>query len=157
MGIFKSKKGSIISDYFQLIDAVGHHNKGDNVEMSLYDNHLELSAMFVKHKTSLSYDQITDVYYGRSNIILNKNKSVIGRAVGGGLLLGGLGAVVGGMSGVGGKEIKKNTLCLIISYKDKDGNDKFLQLETGGFKAKKLANQLRSLCKLEDTSGNVTL
>lgn len=53
--------------------------------------------------------------------VLEANKSVIGRAVVGGLLLGGLGAIVGGISGVGTKRKKgKTNNYLIINYLNKD-------------------------------------
>lgn len=42
----------------------------------------------------------------QDQIITQKSKSVVGRAVVGGLLLGPLGAVVGGMSGIGSKNTK---------------------------------------------------
>lgn len=47
------------------------------------------------------------------------DKSVIGRAVIGGLILGPLGAIVGGMSGIGNKEKLKNKHYLVINYWDK--------------------------------------
>jgi len=50
-----------------------------------------------------------------------KDKSVIGRAIGGGLLLGPVGAMVGGMSGVGKKTIEesssKENWYIVIAYK----------------------------------------
>ena len=48
------------------------------------------------------------------------DKSVIGRAVVGGLILGPLGAIVGGMSGIGSKEKLKNQNYLVINYWDKE-------------------------------------
>jgi predicted ATP-dependent serine protease len=48
------------------------------------------------------------------------DKSVIGRAVVGGLILGPLGAIVGGMSGIGNKEKLKNKHYLVINYWDKE-------------------------------------
>lgn len=44
--------------------------------------------------------------------ITEKDKSVIGRAVVGGLIFGAVGAIVGGMSGIGKKEIQKFCLKL---------------------------------------------
>jgi len=46
------------------------------------------------------------------------DKSVIGRAVVGGLILGPLGAIVGGMSGIGNKEEIKNKHYLVINFWD---------------------------------------
>lgn len=46
------------------------------------------------------------------------DKSVIGRAVFGGLILGPLGAIVGGMSGIGSKEKFVNKHYLVINYWD---------------------------------------
>jgi len=52
-----------------------------------------------------------------------KDKSVVGRAALGGLLLGPLGAVIGGISGAGDKK-KNNTLTFLsIEYKNKDGEN----------------------------------
>lgn len=48
------------------------------------------------------------------------DKSVIGRAVVGGLILGPLGAIVGGMSGIGNKEKLKNKHYLVINYWDNE-------------------------------------
>lgn len=50
--------------------------------------------------------------------LVNANKSVIGRAVVGGLILGPLGAIVGGMSGIGSKEKFVNKNYFIINFWD---------------------------------------
>lgn len=54
--------------------------------------------------------------------ILEKSKSVVGRAVVGGVLLGPLGAIVGGMTGVGNKRKKgKKSHFFILNYLDSKG------------------------------------
>jgi hypothetical protein len=50
--------------------------------------------------------------------LAKKDKSVIGRAVVGGLILGPLGAIVGGMSGIGSKEKFINKNYFIVNYWD---------------------------------------
>ena len=154
MGIFKSKKGSIISEYFKPLHAIGPiTEKTELVEVALYEDHLELKGFMEKHEPiSLQYEQITDVFHGIQSELVEKDRSVIGRAVAGGILFGGVGAVVGGMSGVGKKKEKTVTkLLLIISYTSKDGEDSFLQFhDTRCLKGKKLAEQLRELCDIED-------
>jgi len=107
MGLFFSKKGSIISNYFMTLEDISTLKKGNATEISLYDEHLELSAPILKSPLTLNYSQITDVYYGVETEIVQKSKSVIGRAVAGGLLFGEIGAAVGAISGAGKKEENK--------------------------------------------------
>ena len=153
MGFFKSKKGSIISDYFKLTDTLGVYNSGDMVDVALYDDHLIIMSPVLKQEIKLNYDQITDVFYGLETEVIEKNKSVIGRAIAGGLLLGGVGAVVGGISGTGTKTKKERHFYFIISYTSSTGEDKFIQFEdTRLYKGVKVANKLKELCGV--TSAN---
>lgn len=147
MGIFKSAKGSIISEPFQLLESVGQLQKDLMVEVALYDDYLELTVPFMKKTpTTLKYAQITDVFYGLQTEIVEKNKSSIGRAVAGGLLFGGVGAVVGAVSGSGKKEKKVNKFYFIISYTSSAGEEKLLQFEdTRLYKGRKVATKLKEL------------
>ena len=147
MGIFKSAKGSIISEPFQLLESVGQLQKDLMVEVALYDDYLELTAPFMKKTPiTLKYAQITDVFYGLQTEIVEKSKSTIGRAVAGGLLFGGVGAVVGAVSGTGKKEKKVNKFYFIISYTSSAGEEKLLQFEdTRLYKGRKVANKLKEL------------
>jgi hypothetical protein len=62
----------------------------------------------------------------QDEIIAKKSKSVLGRALVGGLILGPLGAVVGGISGIGDKKVKvsktDNIFILCCSENDQDTN-----------------------------------
>ena len=155
MGFFSKTKGSIISDYFKLTDNLGFLTGGNMVNVELYENHLEIKEF--KNSVTLKYSLITDVFYGLETEIVNKNKSVIGRAVAGGLLFGGVGAVVGGISGTGTKTKKERHFYFIISYKSSAGEDKFIQFEdTRLYKGAKVASELKKLCNI-NTSGQVQL
>jgi hypothetical protein len=149
MGFFKSQKGSVISDFFLLKKDVGQLKAENMVDMALFNDHLELSAPMSKTPITLNYSQITDVYYGLETEITQKNKSVIGRAIAGGLLFGGAGMVVGSVSGVGTKDKKTIKRVFIISYTGSSGNNDFLQFEdTRAYKGQKLANKLKEMCKI---------
>jgi hypothetical protein len=149
MGFFKSKKGSIISEYFKLLKDVGGLGADNAVEVALYDDYLTLKNLMVKQPITLNYSQITDVFYGNVTEIQEKNKSVIGRAVTGGLLFGGVGAMVGAVSANGKKEKKVTKLMFIISYTSSKGEESFLEFEdTRMYKGKKLSKQLQELCNI---------
>ena len=150
MGLFRSAKGSVISETFVLLESVGQLQKGLAVEVALYDDYLELTVPLMKKTpVTLKYAQITDVFYGLQTEIVEKSKSPIGRAVAGGLLFGGVGAVVGAVSGTGKKEKKVSKFLFIISYTSSSGEDKLLQFEdTRLYKGRKLSNKLKELCGL---------
>ena len=113
MGFLRSTKGSIISDYFQLQEDIAGFSKGYMYDIALYDDHLEITSM-QKRKLLLNYNQITDVFYGGKTELIQKPKSVIGRAVVGGVIFGGVGAIVGAASGTGTKPERKHT-CILSS------------------------------------------
>lgn len=155
MGFFSSKKGSIISDYFMPTEDIGPIKAGDATEVALYDGHLEMKNMLVKQPVTLNYSQVTDVYYGAETEIVEKNKSSIGRAVAGGLLFGGVGAVVGAISGTGKKEKKVTKIVLVVSYTAADGSERFLPFEdTRLLKGPKLQAKLKELCGIK-TAGQI--
>jgi hypothetical protein len=60
----------------------------------------------------------------QQEIVANKSKSVIGRALLGGVLLGPVGAIVGGLTGIGDKTVKvsdvDNIISISYSQDDKD-------------------------------------
>lgn len=154
MGFLRSTKGSIISDYFKVTADLGNYKYGDMVDVALYDDHLAIKSPAIKQEITLNYSQITDVFYGKKTEIVESNKSVIGRAVAGGLLFGGVGAVVGAVSGTE-KETKKSGFYFIISYTSGDGEDKFLRFEdTRLYKGRKVAAKLKDLCNVGVPNNN---
>ena len=158
MGFFKSKKGAIISDHFNLMEDVADFSKGYMYEVALYDDHLEIVSL-QKRKLMLNYDQITDVFYGGKTELIEKPKSVIGRALIGGFLLGGTGAVVGAISGSGKTEVKKTHLYFIISYTNSEDKDSYIQFEDiRVYKGLKLSNKLKELTNIPHTpTGDIQL
>lgn len=159
MGFFKSKKGSVISDYFQLQEDIAGYSKGYMYEVALYDDHLEIIPLSKQNKLLLNYNQITDVFYGGKTELIQKPKSVIGRALVGGMIFGGTGAVIGAVSSTGMKTEKKTHLYFIISYISSDGEDKYIQFEdTRMYKGLKLSKKLKELAHIESKStGDIQL
>ncbi|MDD6158129.1 MAG: hypothetical protein PUC52_01690 [bacterium] len=54
-----------MSENFVLLEGVGQFQADTVVEVALHDDHIELTATFMKKMpVSLKYAQITDVFYG---------------------------------------------------------------------------------------------
>ena len=151
MGFFKSKKGSIISDYFSIETDLRQFKKANAADAALFPDHLELQNAIGNKKTAtLAYSQITDIFYGSKTQPQLKEKSPIARAFAGGLLFGSTGAFVGALSGLGKKEKKVRKIVFIISYVTADGQETFLLFEdTRLYKGPKVAAKLRELCGIE--------
>jgi len=65
----------------------------------------------------LKYEQIIDIDTTTDEKTTEKSKSVVGRALVGGALMGPVGAVVGGMSGTGSDKTTKTSYYMVINYK----------------------------------------
>lgn len=151
MGFLRSKKGSIISDYFSIETDLGQFRKGNAVDVALFADHLELqNAVGNKDTATLAYSQITDVFYGSEIQLQQQEKSPIARAFAGSLLFGSTGAVIGALSGLGKKEKKVRKFFFIIRYVTADGQEAFLPFEdTRLYKGPKVAARLRELCGIQ--------
>lgn len=71
----------------------------------------------------LPYNQIISIGKVFEEEIIEQNKSVVGRAAVGTLLLGPLGGIIGGLSGTGTKKTKKYRKFFIINYHPADNPD----------------------------------
>lgn len=150
MGFFTKTKGSIISDAFKLCKAHANLQPDLMYDVALYNDHLTIKMPLGKQETTLNYSQITDVFYGLHTDIVKVTKSSIGRAVAGGLLFGGVGAVVGAVSGTGTKDKKERHFYFIISYTASTGEEKFIQFEdTRLYRGTKVAAKLKELCNIK--------
>lgn len=151
MGFLRSKKGSIIRDYFSIETDLGQFRKGNAVDVALFADHLELqNAVGNKDTATLAYSQITDVFYGSQIQLQQQEKSPIARAFAGSLLFGSTGAVIGALSGLGKKEKKVRKFFFIIRYVTADGQEAFLPFEdTRLYKGPKVAARLRELCGIQ--------
>lgn len=69
---------------------------------------------------SIHNSQIISLRKTSKEELAKTDKSVVGRAVVGGLILGPLGAIIGGMSGIGRKESIENKHYLVINFWDID-------------------------------------
>jgi hypothetical protein len=161
MGFLKSTKGSKISDYFYLQGGDSPLQTGVTYDLALYDDNVVIKNPISSSGASLEYKQIIDVFHGYKTEVAQKSKSPIGRALAGGILFGGAGAVVGAISGVGNKEKKDTKLYLIISYTDNKGKDATIVFEDKRrYKGKKIAQMLKELCGIgthDISGGNIAL
>lgn len=140
----------IDSEYFKLLVDVKHLKRNEIVNIKLYEDHLAISSTMSKKDVTLKYSKITDIYYGSETETVTKNKSVIKRAIVGGLLLGEIGALLGAIDGTTTKQKKINRYVLIISYRSSSGTDYFLKFEDNSlYKGPQIANTLKSLCNIQ--------
>ena len=102
---------------------------------------------------------VNDVSFGTEKELVTKERSPIGRAIVGGALLGPVGALVGGMSGLKDGRKPVYTTLLTIGYIGQDGEQKVLMFEdTRRHHGRKFANELRArLPKSDPVIGSVSV
>jgi hypothetical protein len=120
MPIFSSKnKQGNLSCNFSYVDGIDKFNRGTAVCAVQEDAESQLSIYMRTSKTPaicVKYANIKAAGLLTEKEIREKSKSVIGRAAVGGLLLGPLGAIVGGISGVGNKQKPESHYYFVINY-----------------------------------------
>lgn len=80
------------------------------------DNIVFKSVVDKKKVANLNISKINSVRIFTEKEIIEKDKSVVGRAVIGTFVAGPIGTIIGGLSGVGNKKKKKNYRILVIVY-----------------------------------------
>lgn len=111
-GVLKSLFG------MKFVKGIPDLQEGQSVGIYLYKEKITLDD-----KQIIPLDRIKKAVVFTEKELKLKGKSVIGRAAVGGLLLGPLGAVVGGVSGVGDKKKEKTLIFLSIEFTDKNGEN----------------------------------
>lgn len=86
---------------------------------------ISIMSTSVRNKpvVKIKFEQLIDCFGTSEEMVTEKNKSVVGRAIVGGILTGGIGAIVGGMSGIGSKKKVKKTYYFVINYRSQDSNE----------------------------------
>ena len=118
---FKKKKedGTIKKVYgLTHIEGIPDMQKNGIAQIFLYPDRIAINNIRI-----IAVDRIKKTSIYSEKEILEQSKSVIGRAAVGGLLLGPLGAIVGGMSGTGTKGKNKANHFLSIEFVGIDGTD----------------------------------
>ena len=101
--------------YLQEINATNYLEDG-KCDILAHTNGINLSAGLKSFY--ISHEQLINLKFISHKQLISEKKSVIGRAVVGGVLLGPLAAVVGGLSGIGSKTKKLGDYLLVIDFWD---------------------------------------
>lgn len=154
MGLFKKNNSKpLFSDLFSLVEA--HANLRENIVYSVqcYDEYLIIRpCVGSKNEALLRYSQITDVSVHTETEVIEKKQSAVGRAVVGGLLFGGAGAIVGAVS-ANTKQKKNIHARMIISYISQVGEANTITFETGNsLSLITFPKKLRKCCGLAESS-----
>ena len=120
----KTTKQTINSLSLIHIDGIPNYEKGVKVKLSKTPELITIDKTY-----SIPTRNIESTIFNSSKQLTEHQKSVIGRSLIGGLLLGPVGAVVGGISGVGTQKETAMVWLMTINYKDY-GKNKTIILAT---------------------------
>ncbi|WP_295714152.1 hypothetical protein [Mucilaginibacter sp.] len=139
-----------IGFFDSLIEAKSIMGNAIPTNIYLRPSGVEISIMhrFKLQKVGISFNDIVSVHIeDKETITQFKEKSVIGRALIGGLLLGPIGAIIGGMTGIGKKEVVvfEPDLVMTITYIDDKAAEKVAVFTADYGKKSKLYNDAKAV------------
>lgn len=133
MGLFGKKEKATAYKFLVVDGCIPSMSAPSTVRISLLPEQIEIRQIIGgKAVAYLSYSQVTAAEKVDERQIVELDKSVLGRAVVGGVFLGPLGAVVGGMSGVGKKQKSVYKEFFVINYTAASGELSALSFEMVG-------------------------
>lgn len=118
-----------VSDFDELILSSGHPSRDMMFELRKDGFILNLLVGFGQRQVGIPASWITEFeVQDRQQLYDRKGKSVVGRALIGGLLLGPVGAIVGGMTGIkdGDKKASMPDLLVSIKYVDESETESII-------------------------------
>lgn len=149
MGLFKPKyTREILHSVEGTLPNIGG---GMMLTITVEDDAVRIKAID-KNEVLIPYSQIRDVQYVRAIEEYEGRKSVVGRAVVGGLIFGPVGAVVGGIDGTGKKKKTKTRMFVLVTCLTSEGDEIEIPLEVGSgtsLKVPKVINEIRDKSGLE--------
>ena len=110
--------GAAVNGHFDAHENTPAGIPDGNCHLVLHKKGILLAGSMYMPLLEIHFSQILDIQYVPRSVIYDEGKSVIKRAAVGGLILGPLGAVVGGMSGIGTKKKVKYKGYIILNYWD---------------------------------------
>lgn len=109
--------------FVKLIDGLPLRNPDADIELTFDDNFLLIAEtrpqgfkMVTDNLFKIPLENVIDTLLTTEKEIIEKNKSVIGRGVVGGLVFGPAGLLLGGLSGIGKKNKVEKSKVYIVSY-----------------------------------------
>lgn len=142
MGLFKKNKTEKTYYLFHESGLDGFPRTATKVTLNTEEENLTFSQLGLKTKACIPLENVTSCEkYTEKEL---KEKSVIGRAVVGGLLFGGAGAVVGAVSGTSPKE--KNIHYTALTYTD-NNEEKTLLFKIEQMNSLDLVREIQELIK----------
>ena len=142
MGLFNN--GIIDKVDMKLVEPIANLKAGYSYMIYLYNDHILIKDILSKKDAHLSISQVKEVFYGTETEIIEKNKSVVGRAVIGSIISP-VGAVVGAISGVGTKKKKVSHTYFIIKFISSEGMEDYVKFEDTNLSGRKFAKKLNEL------------
>lgn len=149
MGLFNSDV--IDKAAMKLIEPIGNLKADFSYVIYLYKDHIQIKDVLTRKDAQLSLEQITNVFYGTETEIIEKSKSVVGRALVGSLFSP-VGTIVGAISGTGTKKKKVNHTYLIITYTSKEGHESSIKFEDTFLDGRRFSKKLNELIMSSDNN-----
>ncbi|WP_410769578.1 hypothetical protein [Fontibacillus sp. BL9] len=117
--------------FVKLIDGLPLKNPDADIELTFDNNYLLIAETrpqgfktITDNLFKIPLENVIDTILTTQKEIMEKDKSVIGRGVVGGLLFGPAGLLLGGLSGIGKKSATEYTKIYIVSYVGSNGEVK---------------------------------
>ena len=150
----KDKKGNFVANFESIKDGIPTVPEKVLLEVTLLEDKMEIKQRFSKMPSIyLPYSKIKEVNLIKEEEIIEKSKSTVGRATVGGLLLGPLGAVIGGLDGTGKKNKKETNNFIIIKY-DEDNKQIYLKVTNSSIGYLKFIKLLKEKASIPDQLNN---
>ena len=119
-----------------------------NCILKITNYHLQYCDIRGQVIKEISLKDIINVGVINDKHLKEKNKSVIGRGITGGLLFGGVGLVLGGLSGTGTKQINEDVQYIVVNYKEDNENKVISVYVNGAFSGASFVKKLNNIVNL---------